>query len=108
MTTKLTLDINETLAEKAKKYAEAHGQSISDLIESLLEENLPRSQQEFKRPTVKDAELVKRILDGTEPIPESLALFFSPKTKINPESENSDQLDYQEILTSELMKKYGL
>ncbi|MBN7810188.1 hypothetical protein J0A68_04415 [Algoriphagus sp. H41] len=72
MTTKLTLDINEALVAKARKYAEAQGQSISDLIESLLEENLPAAPKESQKPRVKDPELVKRILDGTEPLSQNL------------------------------------
>lgn len=76
MTTKLTLNINEALAEKAKKYAEAQGKSLSDLVETLLVDATKAVPKIFEKPKVKDPELVKRILDGTEPIPEGLKKLY--------------------------------
>ncbi|SFT69960.1 hypothetical protein SAMN04489724_1676 [Algoriphagus locisalis] len=40
MTTKLTIDINEAIAEKAKKYAEERGLTLSELVENFLRELL--------------------------------------------------------------------
>lgn len=36
MTMKVTLDINEKLAEKAKKHAEEQGKSLSSLVENIF------------------------------------------------------------------------
>jgi antitoxin component of RelBE/YafQ-DinJ toxin-antitoxin module len=40
MTTKVTLDIDEEIAEKAKKYAEERGLTLSELVENFLVELL--------------------------------------------------------------------
>ncbi|MCE7054117.1 DUF6364 family protein [Algoriphagus sp. AGSA1] len=81
MTTKLTIDINEALAEKAKKYAEAQGQSLSSLVETLLADATKAVPKNLDKPKVKDPELVKRILNGTEPIPKNLELFLHVRKK---------------------------
>ncbi|SFB47665.1 DUF6364 family protein [Algoriphagus aquimarinus] len=76
MTTKVTLDINEKLAEKAKKYAEEQGQSLSALVETLLSDVTEPKEKVLEKIKPKNPELVKRILDGTEPIPKDLKDFF--------------------------------
>jgi len=63
MTTKVTLDINERLDEKAKKYAEEQGQSLSDLVESLLSDITDPKKRVLEKITPKNPELVKRILE---------------------------------------------
>jgi len=107
MTTKVTLDINEKLAEKAKKYAEEQGQSLSDLVETFLADVTKPKEKVLEKITPKNPELVKRILDGTEPIPKKLEAFFSRKVKVNPELEYSELSEDKKTLTEELMKKYG-
>ncbi|PZX56737.1 DUF6364 family protein [Algoriphagus chordae] len=107
MTTKVTLDINERLAEKAKKYAEEQGQSLSALVETLLSDVTKPKEKVLEKITPKNPELVKRILDGTEPIPKDLEAFFSRKAKVNPEFEYSELSEDKKTLTEELMKKYG-
>jgi len=37
MTTKLTLSLNKSIIEKAKRYAKGNNQSLSQIIESYLE-----------------------------------------------------------------------
>lgn len=108
MTTKVTLDINERLAEKAKKYAEEQGQSLSDLVETFLADVTEPKGKVLEKITPKNPELVKRILDGTEPIPKNLEAFFSKKEKHNSEYEYSELSEEKKVLTEELMKKYGL
>lgn len=72
MATKIILNINEKLAEKAKKYADAQGQSLSSLVESLFSE-IPENEVAIsKKPQIKDPELVRKILEGTEPVPAGL------------------------------------
>jgi hypothetical protein len=107
MTTRLTIDINEALAVKAKKYAEEQGQSLSDLVESLLSDITEPKKRILKKITPKDPELVKRILEGTEPIPENLKTFFSLKEKTISNLEYSELSEDKKTLTEELIKKYG-
>ncbi|MFC5626089.1 DUF6364 family protein [Algoriphagus winogradskyi] len=107
MTTKVTLDINEKLAEKAKKHAEEQGLSLSALVETLLSDVTESKEKVLENISPKDPELVKRILDGTEPFPKNLETFFARKPKINPELEYSELSVDKKILTEELMKKYG-
>ncbi|REG85378.1 DUF6364 family protein [Algoriphagus antarcticus] len=107
MTTKVTLDINEELAEKAKKYAERQGQSLSDLVETLLADVTETKKRGLEKITPKNPELVKRILEGTEPIPKNLEVFFSHKEKTNAELEYSELSKDKKTLTEELIKKYG-
>ena len=57
MNTKLTLTIEQSIIEKAKKYARKHERSLSDLIESYLktlttEENTTEVEDELS-PTLK-------------------------------------------------------
>tara|TARA_R110002020_G_scaffold23792_4_gene78983 strand:+ start:447 stop:713 length:267 start_codon:yes stop_codon:yes gene_type:complete len=88
MTTKVTLDINETLAEKAKKYAEAQGKSLSDLVETLFSE-IPETDPKGSE----KAQL--------KPLPES----FRRLEGILKDDKN---FDYKEELTKALNKKYGV
>ncbi|MEP0711571.1 MAG: DUF6364 family protein [Algoriphagus sp.] len=83
MTTKVTLDINEKLAEKAKKHAEEQGLSLSALVETLLSEVTESKEKALEKIPSKNPDIVKRILDGTEPFPKNLEIFFARKPKIN-------------------------
>ena len=100
MTTKLTLDINEALAEKAKKFAEAQGKSLSSLVETLLADATKAVPKTLEKPKVKDPALVKRILDGTEPIPESLKKLYGILEGYTENELNEAKYEY-------LKKKYG-
>ncbi|WP_192347961.1 DUF6364 family protein [Algoriphagus sp. Y33] len=101
MTTKLTLDINEVLAEKAKKFAEAQGKSLSSLVETLLADATKAVPKTLEKPKVKDPALVKRILDGTEPIPESLKKLYGILEGYTEYELNEAKYEY-------LKKKYGV
>lgn len=110
MTTKLTLDLNEQIVEKAKRIAREQGQSLSDLIEALLSEIPEPKNSTVEKIKAKDPERVKRILAGTESVPENLKAFFSPKEKLNTEQtilEDSELSEDKKTLIAELMKKYG-
>ncbi|WPR75417.1 DUF6364 family protein [Algoriphagus sp. NG3] len=90
MTTKLTLDINEALAEKAKKYAEAQGKSLSDLVEIFFSEILleERKTRKSKKETLK-------------PLPESFL-------RLEGILKYDKDFDYKEELTKALIEKYGI
>ncbi len=107
MTTKVTLDINEKLAEKAKKHAEEQGKSLSSLVENFFSHITEPKRKVLEKITPKDPERVKRILAGTEPIPEDLKDFFSAKQKTNSELDFSELSEDKKTLTVELIKKYG-
>ena len=107
MTTKLTLEINERLTEKAKKYAEEQGKSLSSLVENFFSDITEPKRKVLEKITPKDPERVKRILAGTEPIPEDLKDFFSVKQKTNSELGFSELSEDKKTLTEELIKKYG-
>ncbi len=83
MNTKLTLTIEKEVIEVAKEYAKEKGQSLSDLVENYFK-LLTR-----ERSVLKAEELSPRIkrLRGIIKI--------------------EKELDYKEILTEELKKKYG-
>lgn len=81
MNTKLTLTIEESLIEKAKKYAKGKGRSLSDIVENYL------------RVITKDENT--KVIDST-PIASSLrGAFKAPK-----------DFDYKEELSKGLSKKY--
>lgn len=81
MNTKLTLTIEQSLIDKAKRYAKAKGRSLSDIIENYLKMIL-------KEDTAK-------VLDSN-PIASSLrGSFKMPK-----------DFDYTKELTKGLVKKY--
>ena len=84
MNTKLTLTIEKEVIEVAKKYAKEKGQSLSDLVENYFK--LITNERRSKKPD----DLSPRIkrLRGIIKI--------------------EDNLDYKQILTEELSKKYGL
>ena len=52
MTKKLTLSVDETVIERAKKYAAAQGTSVSGLVEQLLDLAASRSTQPGVTPRV--------------------------------------------------------
>ena len=81
MNTKLTLTIEQTIIEKAKKYANSKGRSLSDIIENYL------------KAITKEEGLEKVELT---PIVKSLkGSFNAPK-----------DMDYKKELTKSLAKKY--
>jgi len=81
MNTKLTLTIEHTLIDKAKKYAKDKGRSLSDIIENYL------------KVMIKDDN--PKVIDST-PITLSLrGVFKAPK-----------DFNYEKELSKELSKKY--
>lgn len=84
MNTKLTLTIEEEVIKAAKKYAKGKGQSVSELVENY-----------FKLITGN-----KRKVNPEQLSPKVRKLRGIIKTKEN--------IDYKQILTEELSKKYGI
>ena len=81
MNTKLTLTIERTLIEKAKRYAKGKGRSLSDIVENYLK--------------VIIKEETTKVIDPT-PIASSLrGSFKAPK-----------EFDYKKELSKGLSKKY--
>lgn len=84
MNTKLTLTIEKEVIEIAKKYAKEKGQSLSEIVENY-----------FKFVAVKRIKVNEKEL--------------SPKVrKLRGIIKTNNDLDYKEILTEELSKKYGV
>ena len=84
MNTKLTLTIQKEVIQIAKEYAKEKGQSLSELVENY-----------FKLITINRREIK----------PEEL----SPRIqRLRGVIKTSEKLDYKQILTEELEKKYGL
>lgn len=84
MNTKLTLTIEKEVIEIAKEYAKEKGQSLSEIVENY-----------FKFVAVKRIKVNEKEL--------------SPKVKkLRGIIKNNDDLDYKQILTDELSKKYGV
>jgi hypothetical protein len=84
MNTKLTLTIEKEVIEIAKKYAKEKGQSLSELVENY-----------FKFVTVKRMKIKEKQL--------------SPKVrKLRGIIKSNQTIDYKQILTEELSKKYGV
>lgn len=81
MNTKLTLTIEETIIEKAKKYATSKGRSLSDIIENYL------------KVITKEESIDKTKLT---PLVKSLKGSFKAP----------DNLDYKKELTKRLSEKY--
>ncbi len=83
MSTKLTLTVDKTIIEAAKKYAKSNGRSLSNIIEeylkSLTQDKLDESEFEI-------SPLVESLWGSVKPLPNSI--------------------DYKEILADELAKKY--
>ena len=88
MTTKVTLDINEKLAEKAKKHAEEQGLSLSALVETFFS----------KIPEEKPKNVNKNPL---KPLPESFQ-------RLEGILKVDKDFDYKEELTKALSEKYGI
>ena len=81
MNTKLTLTIEQTLIDKAKKYAKGKGRSLSDIIENYLKVIIKEDNS--------------KVIDST-PIASSLrGAFKAPK-----------DFDYKAELSKGLTKKY--
>jgi hypothetical protein len=84
MNTKLTLTIEKEIIEVAKKYAKEKGQSLSEMVENY-----------FKLLTVKRRKISEKQL--------------SPKVrKLRGIMKTDHNIDYKQILTEELSKKYGI
>jgi len=83
MNTKLTLTIEKEVIEIAKEYAKEKGQSLSDLVENY-----------FKLITNE-----RRVIKSKDLSPRIKRLRGIIKTE--------GELDYKQILTEELLKKYG-
>ncbi len=84
MNTKLTLTIEEKVIEIAKKYAKEKGQSLSEMVENY-----------FKFITVDRININENQL--------------SPKVrKLRGIIKTDKDIDYNQILTEELSKKYGV
>ncbi len=84
MNTKLTLTIEKEVIEVAKEYAKEKGQSLSEMVENY-----------FKLVTVNRREIKEKQL--------------SPKVrKLRGIIKIDQKIDYKQILTEELSKKYGV
>jgi len=84
MNSKLTLTIEKEVIEIAKEYAKEKGLSLSEMVENY-----------FKFVTVKKMKIKEKQL--------------SPKVrKLRGIIKTDDNLDYKQILTEELSKKYGV
>jgi len=84
MNTKLTLTIEKEVIEIAKEYAKEKGQSLSEMVENY-----------FKFLTAKRIGINEKQL--------------SPKVrKLRGIIKTDDNFDYEQILTEELSKKYGV
>ncbi len=84
MNTKLTLTIEKEVIEIAKKYAKDKGQSLSELVENYFK------FVTVNRPKLKEQELSPRV--------QRLRGIIKTHKKLN----------YKEILSEELAKKYGV
>lgn len=84
MNTKLTLTIEKEVIEVAKEYAKEKGQSLSEMVENY-----------FKLVTVNRREIKEKQL--------------SPKVrKLRGIIKIDQKIDYKQILTEELSRKYGV
>ena len=84
MNTKLTLTSEKEVIEIAKEYAKEKGQSLSELVENY-----------FKLVTVNRSKMKEKQL--------------SPKVrKLKGIIKTDENIDYKQILTEELSKKYGV
>lgn len=84
MNTKLTLTIEKEVIENAKGFAREKGQSLSEMVENYL----------------------KLVTTGRRKIKERQ---LSPKVrKLRGIIKTDKDIDYKEILTEELSKKYGI
>lgn len=84
MNTKLTLTLEKEVIEIAKKYSKENGQSLSEMVENY-----------FKFVTIERMKIKEKQL--------------SPKVrKLRGIIKSDDPIDYKQILTEELSKKYGV
>lgn len=84
MSTKLTLTIEKEVIETAKEYAKEKGQSLSEMVENY-----------FKLVTVDRRKMNPKLL--------------SPQVqKLRGIIKADKNMDYKQILTEELSKKYGI
>ena len=83
MNTKLTLTVEKSIIEDAKKYAKSNGRSLSNIIEEYLKS---LTQNTKKEEEFEISPLVKSLWGSVKPIPESI--------------------NYKELLEDELAKKY--
>lgn len=84
MKEKLTLSIEKTTKEQAKRYARQKGTSVSQMVEEFLESVTYQEDEDWRPP---EGSLVAE-MSGSIP--------------------DTDKRDYDEILTEALMEKYGL
>ena len=84
MNTKLTLMMEKEVIDMAKKYAKSKGQSLSELVENYF-----KLVTEDKRKVKPDQ--------------------FSPRIqRLRGIVKTDKEVDYQQLLTEELSRKYGL
>lgn len=84
MNTKLTLTLEKEVLEIAKEYAKEKGQTLSEMVENYFK------FVAVNRKETKHTQLSSNVL------------------KLRGILKTDDKLDYKEILTQELSKKYGL
>lgn len=84
MSSKLTLTLQKEVIESAKEYAKEKGLSLSEMVESY-----------FKLVTVNSKVNTKKQLS-------------TKVRKLRGIIQHSEELDYKQILTEELSKKYGV
>ena len=87
MPKKLTLSINETIIDEAKKYAKSQGRSLSNLIEEYLK-SLTKKKKSLKEDDYEISPLVKSLWGSVKTLPENT--------------------DYEDILKDEILKKHLL
>ena len=85
MATKLTLTVDKTVIEEAKKYAKLNGRSLSNIIEEYLKSLISQSKNSDE---LEISPIVDSLWGSVKPISESK--------------------DYKDLLTDELMKKHLL
>lgn len=83
MNTKLTLTVDKTIIEEAKKYAKSNGRSLSNIIEEYLKS---LTQKKDNEPEFEISPLVQSLWGSVKPIPKPT--------------------NYKKILEEELAKKY--
>ena len=84
MATKLTITVNKTIIEEAKSYAKSQGRSLSNLIEEYLKSVVNTKEQEKY---FEISPIVKSLWGSVKPI--------------------SNSMDYKDILSEEILKKYS-
>ena len=81
MKTKLTLSVDKSIVEKAKKYAKSNGKSLSSIIEEYLKSLIQKEEKEFEI-----SPLVQSLWGSVKPLPKSIT--------------------YKGILEEEIVKKH--